>query len=580
MKQKYFLFIICLTLVFNSCENALEEKVYDFIGPEQLGDSPEAVELLLNSVYGVFNEMFMWANLPRMWDMDADYVTGYDWAFGQFGAGNFQETAAHEMWTYPYRMISRANVGIYYIEKMTDTDPVIINDALGQLYFLKAWAYFKMVKDFGPIPIYYKSIIETGDLHKSRDERTEVYAHIMELLQNAQTMMHKNTDSEYVEGRASAGAAAALLAKVYIYIAAAATPSATITVRGGSIHKTSDDVFIPATAYNVNKQGVNEGYESYDPSEYFKKTKDQAKDLIEGKYGVYELFDNWDDIWQQTNRFKKENIFALSSSMKREFANHTADWMSGQWNADGTREDGLWMGPNFHWYSLFDEDVDDRVKIGVLHRWLNDNANSVTPKEGCYYPPTEKWYKKSHTHIENGIEISPVPPFDDGRVYWTNTSNSICFLKKTAYVTDNTQKYTDLIYPFIRLSDIYLVYAEALNELEGPGTYNTGAMEYLNKVRKRSNAYEAGISPSEIWTKESFRSAVIEERAKELAIENGNRREDLIRWGIYLQVMQNSGSKDENGVNKIREPKHLLYAIPPTEIAANDSIPENNPGWN
>ena len=77
--------------------------------------------------------------------------------------------------------------------------------------------------------------------------------------------------------------------------------------------------------------------------------------------------------------------------------------------------------------------------------------------------------------------------------------------------------------------------------------------------------------------KTEFRSYVLEERRRELALE-GNRRWDLIRWGIYLPVM-NDIDIDENNVIKRRESKSLLFPIPVAEIDANDAISENNPGW-
>ena len=77
--------------------------------------------------------------------------------------------------------------------------------------------------------------------------------------------------------------------------------------------------------------------------------------------------------------------------------------------------------------------------------------------------------------------------------------------------------------------------------------------------------------------KETFRSFILEERAKEFAVE-GNRRTDLIRWGIYLSVM-NAIGMDENGNLKRREEKHWLMPLPPDEINGNPYIEKNNPGW-
>ena len=105
-------------------------------------------------------------------------------------------------------------------------------------------------------------------------------------------------------------------------------------------------------------------------------------------------------------------------------------------------------------------------------------------------------------------------------------------------------------------------------------------MEALNRVRRRSNATEKKLSgDGNVGSQVAFRSAVLEERAMELAIE-GDRRWDLIRWGIYLDAMNSIGTLDEVGVTKVRTERHLLYPLPAAEVLSNTMIEGNNPGWN
>ncbi len=74
-----------------------------------------------------------------------------------------------------------------------------------------------------------------------------------------------------------------------------------------------------------------------------------------------------------------------------------------------------------------------------------------------------------------------------------------------------------------------------------------------------------------------FRSFVIAERAREYTLE-GIRRFDLMRWGIYLQVM-NKISAGQNNISKVRSMRNLLLPIPQSELNSNKAIPSNNPGW-
>ena len=96
----------------------------------------------------------------------------------------------------------------------------------------------------------------------------------------------------------------------------------------------------------------------------------------------------------------------------------------------------------------------------------------------------------------------------------------------------------------------------------------------MNKVRERSNATLATETDQT-----ALRSAIIEERAKELACE-ADRRWDLIRWGIYLDAMNALGGSDDSGVLKNRTERNLLFPIPAQELNTNQAINSNNPGWN
>ena len=189
----------------------------------------------------------------------------------------------------------------------------------------------------------------------------------------------------------------------------------------------------------------------------------------------------------------------------------------------------------------------------------------------------------------NGNKVAePKAPYNDGVNYIYNTTNEcLAFTTKYADITDKTQSRSNAYWPFLRFADVVLIYAEAQCELSSG--VSPEAIEALNKVRIRSNAYPAGISgDGAITSKVALRSAIFEERAKELALE-GDRRWDLIRWGVYLDVMNSIGgintdgtttTYDEAGVNKYRENRHLLFPLPSAEVATNKAIDGNNPGWN
>jgi hypothetical protein len=104
----------------------------------------------------------------------------------------------------------------------------------------------------------------------------------------------------------------------------------------------------------------------------------------------------------------------------------------------------------------------------------------------------------------------------------------------------------------------------------------------LNLVRKR-----AGLTDTTIAGAANFRQEIYNERARELCFE-GLRKPDLVRWGIFLQAMKETGEEfrayggatysyaavNAENVNE----RHLLYPIPLSETSLNKKI-EQNPGW-
>lgn len=119
-----------------------------------------------------------------------------------------------------------------------------------------------------------------------------------------------------------------------------------------------------------------------------------------------------------------------------------------------------------------------------------------------------------------------------------------------------------------RLADVYLMAAEAENELNGPDN----AYQYINRVRER--AYEPD-RPLSGLTQETFRQAIYDERRWELGGE-GHRRLDLIRWGILLDVVRSTEYRIWNPADNI-QPRHVLLPIPPEEFNLNPSLLASDP---
>jgi hypothetical protein len=118
--------------------------------------------------------------------------------------------------------------------------------------------------------------------------------------------------------------------------------------------------------------------------------------------------------------------------------------------------------------------------------------------------------------------------------------------------------------PYIRLTDIILSRAEALNEINGP---TQEVVELINRVRERVNA--TPITLTEYGDKSSMRDFILAERGREFYSE-GLRREDLIRHGSFIQQALDRG---------IPAAEHqVLYPIPQAQIDNNPNL-QQNPGY-
>lgn len=108
-------------------------------------------------------------------------------------------------------------------------------------------------------------------------------------------------------------------------------------------------------------------------------------------------------------------------------------------------------------------------------------------------------------------------------------------------------------FPVLRFADVLLLYAEALNEV---GYQASGdAFTALNRVRTRAGV--ANYTAAQLATKEAFRTAVINERRLELALEN-DRWFDLVRTGTAVEAIKVTG---------ITMPAYrVYYPIPQSEI--------------
>ncbi len=143
----------------------------------------------------------------------------------------------------------------------------------------------------------------------------------------------------------------------------------------------------------------------------------------------------------------------------------------------------------------------------------------------------------------------------------------------------------DYNWPVMRLADVYLMYAEATNEISGP---QADAIELVNRIRHRGNL--PPLAASKTASKEAFFAAIEQERIVELLGE-GHRSFDLRRWRAIERVWGVPYSDgvwriDTHGANQTRYFQNTselayqqcyIFRIPPGERDRNPNLTQNKP---
>jgi starch-binding outer membrane protein, SusD/RagB family len=140
-------------------------------------------------------------------------------------------------------------------------------------------------------------------------------------------------------------------------------------------------------------------------------------------------------------------------------------------------------------------------------------------------------------------------------------------------------------WPVMRLADVYLMYAEASNEVSGPTGYAIGL---VNKIRHRGNL--PILLPSMTANKGAFFSAIEQERIVELLAE-GQRSFDLRRWraiervwcppyGLGVWCIDTWGANKQQyfqNSSELTYQRCYIFKIPQSERDRNPNLTQNTP---
>jgi len=219
IKNIFFIFIIAAAV---SCKKSFLEKTpQSELTTESFYRTPADAESGLIAAYDAMQQEYYQWDFITNGDTRADNCYAGGDNPNNFQIDNFQVTPVNTNierdWSQLYNGIMRANAvldGMAQIDSTAFNPPERRQQIIGEAKFLRAFHYFRLVRDWGSVPLVLS--LNDQNIYKPRSSTDSIYAQIETDLKDADALLPASYSSEAeTRGRATKGAAEALLAKVY-----------------------------------------------------------------------------------------------------------------------------------------------------------------------------------------------------------------------------------------------------------------------------------------------------------------------------------------------------------------------------
>lgn len=255
--MKKIVILIMGLLAFTACD-VLDVKPYDRIPVNAAFKDKEGIEKGILGAYAPFQNLSYYGrSFITFSDLSADNleqpVDGTSADYREIDNNNIlpENGGVLGIWSSAFESINNANNVITYVPGMGDMTDEEKEEALGELYFIRALNHFNLMVYFGDVPIKITPTLSPEDVNVPRKPKAEVYAQIVEDLEYAADHLPESS----VKVRASKYAAAALLARVHLYMGAyadAITRATEVIDDGGyTLIENYIDVFTDASAESI-----------------------------------------------------------------------------------------------------------------------------------------------------------------------------------------------------------------------------------------------------------------------------------------------------------------------------------------
>lgn len=555
MKNKNILsmfFIVCFTLT--SCTDYLDRDSDSVLSEEDAFKNFNNFQGFIEVMYNVIPDIakhywvssFNWGEDEVITTGNGEYLMGY-----AIDGGNYRSYINKEncfldrnwsvdgdrfkksLWGGGWYAIRQANLGLEALEKgmLKDATQEEQNFIKGQLYFFRAWFYFQLTSYWGGLPYLESVIAPDAQFNLPRETYQENAEKMAADFQRAADLLPIDWDNT-ATGSRTKGNNALRPNKIW----ALSYLGKTLLYAGSPLME----------------NGANNNNRSYN-SEYCKRAADvlgQVLNMVESNQTQYALvdFDNYSTLF-----YTKEQNWLMPGGTEAIMRSPTygADSYWRQMNSYQLQAicegDGIIFCPAANYVNYF----------GMQNGLPLDDPNSHFSKSQPWKDRDPRFY---NNFIYDGVKMIKSPSSfkeyeyanlyeggnccDDPRKTSRTGYFNYKFIPLGANKDDADYGYgkaTHFHLSWLRLAEVYLLYAEAVAQGYGSANSNSAtfpksAVYAVNVIRER-----AGVDPvADSYTNdlEKFMSEVRRERAVELAFE-GHRFHDLRRWKLLTEYPYN-----------------------------------------
>ena len=550
--MKKILSILAFAAVMVSCADDFLDKVpLDKLSEDAVFNSPQLAESYVNALYPVLPDPFQEGNISNITDESFFRYGGsstrymYDGRLSpstilyisEGGQAHDSRTTTLNIWNRAYEFIYKMN---YFLRAAESEDSRLEKETAdrlkGEVYFLRAWAYYNLIQRYAGVPIIKTphSIGGGEDFKVERSNFDDCVDFILDDLDKADQLLPSKEATK--RGRVNKDVSLALRARVTLLAASKLfndPDSPTPSIWKGEYKKEEKWTrAYDACKAVVDRADVDGAYALDDKYSDFWKDLD-SPEIIWAKYFVttedidkaqlyytIEYYNGWTSmqptqammIDYEMNNGKKFFEEGSGFDPKKPFANRDPRFyysVAHPFSTYGVIEDGSYNEYELQMYLLFKD---------------KSAADFEMPNTMPDY--TDKTKDLAHAVTHTGLELRK----------WYDPSKPI------------TDKQTITpFYPWFRLAEFYLNFAEA--------AYMCGKEEecrtYINKVRARSDVNMPAVTEGG----EALWDRLVNERRIEMAYEF-TRYFDVRRWmiadkyenvpiaGMKTMVLEKGSKKD------------------------------------